>query len=77
MAVTARKSMRYTLAVIYVLAAVLMVIRVDWWWWGIKIQPLIFGWMSVPMIYQLGIWLAGTALVFWLCLSAWKQGEQE
>ena len=49
---------------VYLLAAVLMIIRVDIWWWG-REMPLVFlGWLSVPMLYQFGIWLAG-----WIELS--------
>jgi hypothetical protein len=69
------KSFRATLTSIYILSVVLMVIRVDWWWWGTKIDPLIGGWLSLPMLYQFGIWLAGTSLVFWLCLGVW--GKQD
>ena len=73
---SASKSFRSTLSVIYILSAILMIVRVDWWWWGTKIQPLYFGWFSVPMVYQLGIWIAGTALVFWLCLGVWKKADE-
>ncbi len=69
------RSFRATLTIIYILSVVLMVIRVDWWWWGTKIHPLIGGWLSVPMLYQVGIWLAGTGLVFWLCIGVW--GKQD
>ncbi|MCL6639017.1 MAG: hypothetical protein K6T80_04950 [Firmicutes bacterium] len=48
---------------VFVAAAVLMIIRVDWWWWGKKIEPLVFGWLSYPMLYQLFIWLAGWGLL--------------
>ena len=68
-------SRKTTLTIIYVLSIVLMVIRVDWWWWGTKIQPLYAGWLSVPMLYQIGIWLAGTGLVFWLCMTVWDKQE--
>lgn len=49
---------------VFVMAAVLMIIRVDWWWWGKKIEPLVFGWLSYPMLYQLAIWLIGWGLVY-------------
>ncbi|MCL6611419.1 MAG: hypothetical protein K6T66_07770 [Peptococcaceae bacterium] len=50
-------------AIVFILSAVLMIIRVDWWWWGHKVDPLVFGWLSYPMIYQIFIWLAGWGLV--------------
>lgn len=68
---------RTALTIIYILSAVLMVVRIDFWWWGTKIHPLIFGWLSLPMIYQLGIWAAGTVLVFWLCIGVWEQQDKE
>ncbi len=71
------RSYRPQLMIIYFLSMILMIVRVDWWWWGEKIDPLFIGWFSIPMFYQLGIWAAGTALVFWLCLGVWKQSEQE
>lgn len=69
------KSFRATLTIIYILSVVLMVIRVDWWWWGTKINPLIGGWLSLPMLYQMGIWLIGTGLVFWLCIGVWAKQD--
>jgi len=71
------RSHRSQLNFIYLLSIILMIIRVDWWWWGEKIDPLLGGWLSIPMLYQLGIWVAGTALVCWLCLGVWKQSEEE
>ncbi len=57
-------SRRKTIGVfVFIMAAVLMIVRVDWWWWGKKIEPLIFGWLSYPMLYQALIWLAGWGLV--------------
>lgn len=67
---------RSILITIFILSIILMIIRVDWWWWGAKIHPLLFGWLSVPMLYQLFIWLAGTALVFWLCIGVWKNANE-
>ncbi len=69
------QSFRTTLTIIYLLCVVLMVIRVDWWWWGSKIDPLIFGWLTIPMLYQIGIWLAGTVLIFWLCIGVWAKQD--
>ena len=59
---------------IYVLAAVLMFIRVDLWWWG-KEMPLILGWFTVPMLYQFGIWLAGWLLVLYTARFIWSDEE--
>ena len=61
---------------IYILACVLLVIRVDFWWWGTKIQPIIGGWLTIPMLYQFFIWAAGTGLVFVLCYVVWTNDEQ-
>lgn len=66
------EKIRFKLGIIYLLSVVLMVLRVDWWWWGTKIEPFIAGWLTIPMLYQLGIWAAGTTLVFWLCLGVWR-----
>jgi hypothetical protein len=52
-----------------------MVIRVDWWWWGSKIDPLVAGWLTIPMIYQIGIWIAGIGLIFWLCIGVWAKQD--
>ncbi len=69
------RSFRSTLTIIYCLSVLLMVVRIDWWWWGTKIDPLIFGWLTIPMLYQIGIWLAGIALVFWLCIGVWAKQD--
>lgn len=58
---------------VYVIAGVLMVIRVDWWWWGWKIEPLLGGWFSLPMLYQLCIWGAGWALVAYTVFCLWPE----
>ncbi len=65
------------LAIIYCLSALLMILRIDWWWWGTKIDPLIGGWLSLPMLYQIGIWLVGTVLVYWLCIGVWEKRDRE
>lgn len=59
--------------IVYGLAALLMIIRVDLWWWGEKIHPLIFGWITIPMLYQFLIWFAGCALVFYTCIALWDK----
>jgi hypothetical protein len=64
-------------AFIYVLACVLLIIRVDFWWWGTKIQPIIAGWLTIPMLYQLFIWAAGVVLVYIVCLVVWKDEPQK
>lgn len=75
MATAGKRSFKTTLGIIYALSVVLMIIRADWWWWGKKIEPLYAGWLSVPMLYQMGIWAAGTVLVLWLCLGVWKHQD--
>ncbi|MFH0975945.1 MAG: hypothetical protein V1874_09205 [Spirochaetota bacterium] len=62
-------------AFVYVVAAILCVIRIDFWWWGTKIYPIYAGWITVPMIYQFFIWLAGTALVYIICFTVWPEDE--
>ena len=65
------------LTIVYVLAVVLLFIRVDFWWWGTKIHPIFFGWITLPMLYQLGIWIAGVVLVYIVCLVIWKDEPQQ
>ncbi len=48
--------------IVCLLAALLMFIRVDVWWWGKDMPPVLFGSLSWPMLYQLLLWLAGWAL---------------
>jgi len=60
----------------YLIAVILMVIRVDWWWYGKKVGPFVFGWLSYPMLYQLGIWLAGWIVVIITCKYLWADGEE-
>ena len=38
--------------VAYLLAATLMIIRVDFWWWDKEMPMVLFGWINVPMLYQ-------------------------
>jgi len=70
------------LALVYGGAVALLFLRIDLWWWGKKIQPILFGWITLPMLYQLFIWAAGVALVYVVCLKVWdieqpkKDGEQ-
>jgi len=61
---------------IYLCAAILLIIRVDFWWWRKKIYPFIFGWITIPMLYQFLIWVAGFALVSYICISIWKDPDE-
>ncbi len=56
---------------VYVLAVILMIIRVDFWWWGEEMPLVVFGWINVPMLYQFGIWVAGFALVLYTVKYIW------
>jgi hypothetical protein len=64
-------------AFLYVAAAILMIIRIDFWWWGTKIHPIIAGWLTIPMLYQFLIWLAGYVLVLILCFRVWDVEADE
>lgn len=64
---------RHTL--VFGAAALLMIIRVDFWWWGDAGAPLVFGWLTVPMLYQLGIWLCGWLLVLYTAGRLWSDSE--
>ena len=70
-------SKKALLSLVYVLAIVLLFIRVDFWWWGTKIHPIIAGWITLPMLYQLGIWAAGVVLVYTICFNIWTDDEPE
>ncbi|HOV90414.1 MAG TPA: hypothetical protein PKW07_06835 [Syntrophorhabdaceae bacterium] len=63
--------------IIYIIAAILLIVRVDFWWWGKKIYPFILGWITVPMIYQFLIWVAGFGLVSYICFSLWGKDPDE
>ena len=56
---------------VYVLAVILMIIRVDIWWWGEEMPLVLFGWINVPMLYQFAIWVAGFALVLYTVKYIW------
>ena len=62
---------RKSLWFVYLLATVLMIIRVDFWWWGEEMPLTFFGWFSIPMIYQFGVWLAGFMLVLYVAKYIW------
>lgn len=68
---------RLLLTIVYIVSIVLLFLRVDFWWWGEKIHPVFAGWITVPMIYQLGIWAVGVVLVYIVCLVVWKEDEPE
>jgi len=61
--------------IVYLIALVLMIIRVDFWWWGTKIYPIYGGWITVPMIYQFCIWAVGYVLVLIICKTVWPADE--
>lgn len=54
-------------------AAALMILRVDFWWWNQAMPPVLFGWLSVPMLYQFGILLCGWALAVYAAKHLWKE----
>lgn len=58
--------------IMFVVFIILLIIRVDWWWWGAKIEPFIFGWLTFPMLYQLGIWFVGWIVVLITCKYLWS-----
>lgn len=62
-------------ALVFSAAALLMIVRVDFWWWGDPSPALVFGWLTVPMLYQLGIWLGGWALVLYTASHLWRDSE--
>lgn len=63
--------------IVYALAAVLIIIRVDWWWWGKDFKPVLGGWLALPEIYQLLIWLAGYALVAYTVYGIWPSNDEK
>lgn len=65
------------LTIVYIVAIVLLFLRIDFWWWGTKIHPIIAGWITVPMLYQIGIWAVGVALVYLVCFTVWKDEPTE
>jgi len=48
--------------IVGLLALLLMIVRVDFWWWGKDMPPILFGAVNLPMIYQFVLWGAGWAL---------------
>ena len=64
---------RKNIWIVYLLAAILMIIRVDFWWWGQEMPLVLFGWLSIPMLYQFGIWVAGFLLVLYVAKYIWTE----
>jgi len=64
-------------AMIYVIAGLLMIFRADWWWWGKATPIVLFGWLSVAEVYQLGIFIVGWALVFYAAYGVWKIDDKD
>lgn len=60
---------------VYIAAIILAFIRVDWWWWGEKVEPFILGWFTWPMLYQVGIWLIGYGLVIYTVYCLWSEPQ--
>ncbi len=58
---------------VYVIAVLLMIFRVDIWWWGEDMPMILFGWINLPMLYQFGVWACGYALVIYVALKIWKE----
>lgn len=68
-------SIRNRRRLVYAVAALLMILRVDFWWWGEPMSPVLFGWLNLPMLYQIGIWLAGYSLVLYTARVIWTDEE--
>ncbi len=61
--------------VIYSLAIILMIIRVDLWWWGEEMPMVLFGWLNLPMLYQFGMWVVGYLLVLYTVKYIWVDDQ--
>ncbi|MBI4520361.1 MAG: hypothetical protein HY701_05965 [Gemmatimonadetes bacterium] len=57
-----RSARRRQAWIVGLLALLLMLVRVDFWWWGVNMPPVLFGSINLPMLYQGVLWLAGWAL---------------
>ena len=68
-------SKKTILTIVYILAILLLFVRIDLWWWGTKIHPIMAGWITLPMLYQLGVWVAGVILVYIVCLCVWNENR--
>ena len=69
------KSHRGKLIVVYAIAVLLMIVRVDVWWWGEDMPAVLLGWLNLPMLYQFGIWLVGYLLVLYVANVIWDEGD--
>jgi hypothetical protein len=58
------------------LVLLLMIVRVDFWWWGADMPPVLFGTFNLPMLYNLVIFLAGWALVVYTANTDTAEGGQ-
>ncbi len=72
---TDRKNSHRKMLIVYLIAALLMFVRVDYWWWGKDMPMILFGWINLPMLYQAGIWLAGYLLVLYVATKIWTDEE--
>ena len=61
----AGRSVRARAWLIAGLALLLMILRIDFWWWGVAMPPVVLGAFNLPMLYQLALFLAGWALVLY------------
>ena len=61
--------------VIYSLAIILMIIRVDLWWWGEEMPMVLFGWLNLPMLYQFAMWVVGYLLVLYTVKYIWVDDQ--
>jgi hypothetical protein len=51
--------------IIGTLVMLVMIVRVDIWWWGEPMPPVLFGVFNLPMLYQFALWVVGWALVIY------------
>jgi hypothetical protein len=56
-----------------VAACALMLLRVDFWWWNEIMPPVLFGWLTMPMLYQLAIFMCGWWLAVYAAGNLWKE----
>ena len=68
-------SIRARVWTIALIAAALMILRVDFWWWGVAMPPVLFDAVNLPMLYQFAIWVAGWALVVYTVNTPTADGE--
>jgi hypothetical protein len=56
-------SLRRRAWIIGTLIMLVMTLRVDFWWWGREMPPVLLGVFNLPMLYQFALWAIGWALV--------------